>query len=415
MTRILHILDHSLPLQSGYSFRTRAILKAQEQMGWRPEAVTGVRQYQDGEQPGAMREVEDGLVFHRTPVRIDSPTPIFEWREVSTLAQRIVELHRAEPFDLLHAHSPALGGLAGLRAARQTGLPLLYEIRACWEDAAVGNGSGQQNNTRYRIVRALETHVARRADAIATICEGLRNDLIKRKISPDKVMVSPNGVDMGLFGDPPPRDEALARELGIGDADVIGFIGSFYDYEGLDDLVAAMPMLARRMTEAGRPVPHLLLVGGGPMADAVAAQAKASGLSDHIHFTGRVPHDAVSRYYSLIDILAYPRKPMRLTELVTPLKPLEAMAQGRLVLASDVGGHRELIEDGVTVTLFGAGDPAALAHAAADLLLRRDLWDDRRQTARTYVEKERNWAVNVARYRPVYHSLLDKPHKSRAA
>ena len=126
-----------------------------------------------------------------------------------------------------------------------------------------------------------------------------------------------------------------------------------------------MPLLLRT-----RPKAQLLLVGGGPMEEALKAQAAASPAADRIHFVGRVPHDEVDRYYALIDILAYPRKAMRLTELVTPLKPLEAMAQRKLVAASDVGGHRELIEDGVTGTLFPAGDPAALAAALADLFER---------------------------------------------
>ena len=129
-------------------------------------------------------------------------------------------------------------------------------------------------------------------------------------------------------------------------------------------------------------------------------------MADRIHFVGRVPHEAVELYYSLIDILAYPRKKMRLTDLVTPLKPLEAMAQGKLVAASDVGGHRELIEDGVTGTLFAPDDPAAIAAALASLLGERHLWDERRRTARTFVETHRNWSSNILRYEPVYQRLL---------
>src|SRR5262249_10212440 len=117
---------------------------------------------------------------------------------------------------------------------------------------------------------------------------------------------------------------------------------------------------------------------------------------------------AVDRYYSLIDILAYPRKAMRLTDLVTPLKPLEAMAQRKLVAASDVGGHRELIRDGATGTLFRAGDPAAIAEALARLLADRSGWEKRRDAARIFVESERNWSTNVARYAPVYQALTGK-------
>ena len=238
---------------------------------------------------------------------------------------------------------------------------------------------------------------------MAVICEGLKNDLVARGVAPAKIIVSPNGVDMEMFGAPVPPDAALRARLGLDDAEVIGFIGSFYDYEGLDDLIAAMPMLA-----AARPKAKLLLVGGGPMEANLRAQAEGSNVRDAIRFVGRVPHDTVEHYYALTDILAYPRKAQRLTELVTPLKPLEAMAQGRLVAASSVGGHRELIEDGVTGTLFAPDDPAAIARALEGLLADRAGWDARRATAKAFVEAKRNWAVNVSRYEPVYHILLER-------
>ena len=218
--------------------------------------------------------------------------------------------------------------------------------------------------------------------------------------------MSPNGVDLNLFGAPLPRDAALAAELGLGDADVIGFIGSFYDYEGLDDLIAAMPRLV-----AARPKATLLLVGGGPMEPMLRAQAAASPVADRIRFVGRVPHDAVDRYYSLIDVLVYPRKKMRLTDLVTPLKPLEAMAQGKLVAASEVGGHRELIEDGVTGTLFAADSPSAIADALASLFEARTDWDTRRAAARAFVERDRNWSSNIRRYETVYHQIAKGARK----
>jgi PEP-CTERM/exosortase A-associated glycosyltransferase len=398
MTRILHVLDHSLPLHSGYTFRTRALLKAQQGRGWDVRGITGNRHTAQGPD---VEEV-DGLTFHRVPGRSQSRiAPLAEWRDVKRLSAGIEALVQDWRPDLIHAHSPVLGALAAAPVARRHGLPLVYEIRAFWEDAAVGNGTGRQGDLRYRVTRFLEDRAIARADAVIVICEGLRQDLIARGVAPDKIAVSPNGVDMALFGDPPPPDEALRAQLGLEGADVIGFIGSFYDYEGLDDLIAAMPLLVAR-----RPRAHLLLVGGGPRAEALKAQAAASPVAAQIHFVGRVPHEEVERYYSLTDILAYPRKAMRLTELVTPLKPLEAMAQGRLVAASSVGGHRELIADGVTGTLFPPDDPAACADALAGLLADRALWDERRRTARAFVESERSWAKNVVRYEPVYQRLL---------
>ena len=193
----------------------------------------------------------------------------------------------------------------------------------------------------------------------------------------------------------------LREALGLGDGPVIGFIGSFYDYEGLDDLIAAMPDL-----QATHPGAQLLLVGGGPRDDALRAQAAASPASASIRFTGRVPHSEVERYYSLIDVLAYPRKASRLTDLVTPLKPLEAMAQQRIVAASDVGGHRELIVDGQTGVLFPADDPAGAAEAIGQLLDTSDSWDAIKANAQQHVADNHDWAKNIHRYQSVYHHLL---------
>jgi glycogen(starch) synthase len=397
--RILHVLDHSLPLHSGYTFRTRAILKAQQARGWQVACLTGARHRADGPDP----ELIDGLLFHRTARPAEGPSPLREWREIRALAKHLDQLVVRWRPDQLHVHSPVLNALAALQVARRRGVPLVYEIRAFWEDAAVGNGTGSEGSPRYRLTRALESYAAARADAVAVICEGLRADLIARGIAAEKIIVAPNGVDMTLFGNPLAPDTNFAQELGLAGADVVGFIGSFYDYEGIDDLIAAMPLLLEQ-----RPAAHLLLVGGGPMEARLKAQAERSPAAERIRFVGRVPHQEVDLYYSLIDVLAYPRKAMRLTELVTPLKPLEAMAQRKLVAASNVGGHRELIEDGVTGTLFPAGDPAALAGALAAMFNDRASWDERREAARRFVERDRNWSSNISRYEPVYQRLTGK-------
>lgn len=396
-------------------------MKAQIASGLEVAGVTGVRHSRNlpaGSTPPDSHEIIDGLDFFRTHGDATGPSPLREWRETGLLAGRIAEVIEEWRPDVLHAHSPALNGLAGLRAAQRSNLPLLYEIRAFWEDASIGNGTGSRHSARYWMTRILENHVITGADAVAVICDGLRRDLLARGVvADDRLVVVPNGVDMALFGTPPARDDVLAAELGLdaGTAQrpVIGFIGSFYDYEGLDDLIAAMAHLAQRQPQA-----QLLLVGGGPMEAALKAQAASSPVAANMHFTGRVPHDQVERYYSLIDILAYPRKAMRLTDLVTPLKPLEAMAQNRLVAASDVGGHRELIEHGRTGTLFRADDPVDCARALGDLLENRDIWDARRAAARSFVETKRNWYSNVERYLPVYQKLLGQtvdPDVHRAA
>ncbi len=404
MTRVLHVLDHSLPLHSGYTFRTRAILTAQQASGFEVRGITGLRHLADG--PDC--EAADGLTFHRTRGQANGPVGLREWREINLLADAIVALARDWRPDLLHAHSPALCGKAALIAARRLGLPLVYEIRAFWEDAAVSNGTGSEGNLKYRLTRALENNVVAGADAVVTICQGLKDDLVARGTDPAKITLSPNGVDLALFGAALAPDPALAQQLELGDGPVIGFIGSFYDYEGLDDLIAAMPALIARV-----PAARLLLVGGGPVEDALRAQAAASPAAAAIRFVGRVPHSQVERYYALMDVMAYPRKASRLTDLVTPLKPLEAMAQGKLVAASDVGGHRELITHGQTGTLFAPDDPAACAAILAGLLAEKSCWQAMREAGFAHVRTSHDWAKNVHRYHVVYQVLLAPPVQSR--
>ncbi|QIQ87327.1 TIGR04063 family PEP-CTERM/XrtA system glycosyltransferase [Erythrobacter sp.] len=413
MTRVLHVLDHSLPLHSGYTFRTRAILKAQQALGLEVRGITGQRHNIEPGSGGGEKspEAADGLTFHRTPGEPSGPLLLAEAREVRALSGAIRTLAREWRPDVLHAHSPALGGAAALMAGRALGLPVVYEIRAFWEDAAVGNRTGREGSAKYRLTRALETEVAKRADALFTICEGLRSDLIARGIPEGRIGVMPNGVDLSLFGEPVARDEALAGELGLAsNAPVIGYIGSFYAYEGVDDLIAAMPALRER-----HPGARLLLVGGGEMDGEWRAAAARLPEPGAVIFTGRVPHGEVERYYSLIDVLAYPRKKQRLTDLVTPLKPLEAMAQRRLVAASDVGGHRELITDGVTGTLFAPDDPAACAAALAELIDRRADWDAQRERAARHVRARHDWLANARHYLGVYQALLADGNRAGSA
>ncbi|MTW14073.1 glycosyltransferase, exosortase A system-associated [Pseudoduganella eburnea] len=399
--RILHVLDHSIPLHSGYTFRTRSILREQRALGWQTFHITGPKQGK----VDALRETVDGLEFFRTPpaTGLMSRLPVLnQVAVIDALAARLLEVAKEVKPDVLHAHSPALNAVAALRVGRKLGIPVVYEIRAFWEDAAVDHGTSKEWGLRYRMTRALETWALQRVDFATTICEGLRAEIAgTRGIPASKIEVIPNAVDIADFSVGGQADPQLAASLGLDGKTVLGFIGSFYAYEGLDLLLDAVPaMLAKR------PELRVLLVGGGPQEQALRAQAERLGIAGQVVFTGRVPHSEVQRYYDLVDVLCYPRHKMRLTDLVTPLKPLEAMAQGRLMAASDVGGHKELIEDGRTGVLFTAEDPQALAGKVLALLDAPHKWQEFRLQGRRFVETERNWAASVARYRHVYGSVL---------
>lgn len=398
--RILHVLDHSLPLHSGYTFRTLAILRQQRRLGWQTFQLTSPKQGEVGER----EEHVDDWTFYRTPPAsgFGATLPIVQHRALMrALRHRLGEVVASVQPDILHAHSPVLNALPALAVGKASGVPVVYEVRAFWEDAAADLGTAREWGPRYRLTRALETHALRRADTVTTICEGLRKDILTRGIGADKVTVIPNAVDVTEFTFQRTPDTALMQAHGLTHGKTIGFAGSFYAYEGLDLLLRAMPTVVQAVPGA-----RVLLLGGGPQEAALRTLAGDLGLDEYVHFVGRVAHAEVARYCSVMDVMVFPRISRRLTELVTPLKPLEAMAMGKLVAASNVGGHRELIADRETGYLFPPGSSDALARCLSELLAAPASWPAVIANARQFVERERTWAASVARYREVYARVL---------
>jgi PEP-CTERM/exosortase A-associated glycosyltransferase len=398
--RVLHVLDHSIPLHSGYTFRTVSLLREQRKLGWHTHHLTSPKHINCT----VAEEEVDGFYFHRTlaqPSLADKVPVLNQWVLMQQLQRRLLEVARNVQPHIIHAHSPVLNALPALKVGRKLNIPVVYEVRAFWEDAAVDHGTTAEDSLRYRMTRALETRALQRAAHVFTICDGLRGDMLQRGIPPEKITVIPNAVDIDSFNMGGVADEALKTQLGLAGCTVVGFIGSFYAYEGLDLLVDALPQVIACLPDV-----RVLLVGGGPQEAALKAQVARLKLDRYVVFTGRVPHSEVQRYYDLVDVLAYPRHSMRLTELVTPLKPLEAMAQGRLLVASDVGGHKELIRHGQTGMLFKAGSAASLADTLLQVIAKQDMWPELRRAGRWFVETERNWRVSVANYRAAYESVL---------
>ena len=400
--RILHILDHSIPLQSGYAFRTLSILKEQRALGWETFHLTGPKQG-----PTVVDEEQvDGWHFYRAPPPggiLEGVPGLGEIELMGEIAHRIEQVAKRVRPNILHAHSPVLNAIPAVRVGRRLGIPVVYEVRAFWEDAAVDHGTAREGGLRYRLTRWLETWALKRADAVTTICEGLRSDIVARGIPAQKVTVIPNAVDIEAFSMNAVPDPVLKQRLGLSDTLVLGFIGSFYAYEGIKLLLTALPKILLHAPHA-----RLLLVGGGPQEVQLKQIALELGVADKVVFGGRIPHGEVQQYYGIIDILVYPRLSMRLTELVTPLKPLEAMAQGRLLVASDVGGHRELVRDGETGFLFKPDDPDALAGVVSRIVKEPQRWLSMKKAGRHFVESERNWRASVARYVAVYDKLLGR-------
>jgi glycogen synthase len=398
MITALHVLDHFIPISSGYTFRSRYMLANQKRvLGIQPVVVTSTRH------EAILNQNEwEGIPIYTTPSSIaNGHSLIAELRNMHRLSRRILEVARLVKADVIHAHSPVLNAWPAWWAARELKIPVVYEIRAFWEDAAVLHGTTEQDSLRYRTTRMLETLACRRMDAVVTICEGLKSQLLDRKIAKNKIFVLPNGVDPEKFR--PGADALKVRaQLKLGTDPVIGFIGSLYRYEGLPLLIEAMSVLRKK-------VPNLrcLIVGEGFGAEEKELRNQASrlGVTDSIIFTGKVPHESILEYYAAIDILVYPRIKSRLLDLVTPLKILEALALSKPVIGSDVGGIQEILKDQVNGRLFHADDKEDLVATLMELIGNRNEQARLGENGRAYVLANRDWAQLIESHRDTYRSI----------
>jgi PEP-CTERM/exosortase A-associated glycosyltransferase len=395
--RVLHVIDHSLPVVSGYSVRSHAILQAQRGIGIDARAITAPSQGQT-----SAAETVRGITYLRTPGRCPASPLAFvrEAQLILHLARYLDRVVRADRIEVLQAHSPVRNGLAAWWAARRAGIPVIYELRGLWEDAAVARGITRTSTPRYHLSRALEGLLLRHVDALGVISNALRDEVVSRGVPRKRVFLVPNGVDMTEFH-PLDPDPELLRRYDLRGKTVFGFVGFFFAYEGVETLVDAFARRARSMPDA-----RLLLVGSGEEEARLRARVGDLACGSQVIFAGAVPHEEVHRWYSVCDVLVYPRRSNRLTELVTPLKPLEVMAMAKPVVASDVGGLCELVDHGQTGVLFPPGDPEELARTLSELASQPERRLALGARAQRFVCEERTWERIAGTYREVYASVL---------
>lgn len=407
--RVLYLLHNSLPYNSaGYATRSHGLLRQLSER-WEMRGVTRLGFPFDS--PGhdelesiPFQDEVDGVIYQRLTTEQGRwlKNPITDY--VAQYAEAVRGLAVEQRPFLIHAASNHWNGLTAVEAARTLGIPSVYEVRGLWEVTRASRNPEWHDSGMYRYVKRMEADAARGADRVITITQGLRDEMIERGVDEDKIHVVPNGVDTRRFT-PLERDEELAKELGLEGKTVIGYIGSVLDYEGLDMLVRAVAALDTRRDDF-----HLLIVGDGAEKEAFESLAEDLGvLGRVVTFTGRVPHADVERYYSLVDIAPFPRLPLPVCELVSPLKPFEAMAMGKAVVASDVRALAEIIDDGVNGLLHTKGDVGDLTRVIETLLDNPALVAQLGETSRKWVETERDWSSLADRVSSIYEELSMNP------
>lgn len=406
---ILHVLGTSLPYTlAGYTMRTQSLLSTLREAGVSTAGVTRLLYPVDRARLNAANADEvDGVTYLRAlPKR--APKSRDEFQQM--WAECIVDVARATRARLLHPTTDFPNGVAALSAAAELDLPVVYEVRGFLEDSVqaryeqyelANKGSLAEDATsRYRLSRAAETAVMKAVDAVTTLSEGMKAEITSRGVAPHKVHVMPNGVNtswLNIRTDP----EIARHETGVEPGSfLVGLITTFSEHEGIPTLLTAV----RQLRAQGVPL-KCLLVGDGPTFTKTKSWVQANRLSDAIIMTGRLPQNELPRWYQALDLFVLPRINARVTELVTPLKPLEAMALGVPVAATSVGALREIIDDGVTGALFSPDDPSDCAATVQSLLYDSARRNDLSQAAREWVAENRTWTSIAQRYVKLYQEL----------
>jgi glycosyltransferase involved in cell wall biosynthesis len=397
--RVLHLVNDALPSASaGYTIRTHEIVLAQKATGLDPHVVTRCGfPVTQGTLDGRRLVELDGIPYHRLlpwrmPGRADRAAALG-----LKMAARLTEQVRPS---VLHAASNYVNALVALAIGESRGLPVVYEVRGFWEDTWLSRHPDSEElagSELYRRNRDLETRCMLAADLVVTLGEAMRDEIVARGVPADKVLVVPNAVSEEFLR-PLPDASALRTELGLKDQEpVVGVVSSLVPHEGIGTLLEA----TRLLRERGMKV-RALIVGDGPERAALQRQAADLGLGEAAIFTGRVPAGKVREYHALLDVFVVPRTPDRVCQLVTPLKPVEAMASGLCVVASEVKALAEIIKPEMTGALTIPEDPVALADTLELLVCSPDIRRKLGDNAREWVARDRTWTHNAARYRDAY-------------
>lgn len=411
---ILHVVGKSLPkTQSGYTIRTHYTAMAQQRAGFH---VSVVCQVGENDTPDEERlDYVDDIAYYCLTGADRLSRPFTDW-----LNDNIAELdrlvRRIRPA-LLHAHADFFNAVIAQVVGRKYGIPVVYESRGFWEESWLSRTAQRHGISDWETVaerngmpdayllrRSMEEKARSESDHVFTLARVMEDHIVRAGLDPAKVSLVPNAVDPADFP-VVDRDITLAREHGISDDEtVIGYVSSIVEYEGIDILLEAYRQAAARTSMKLK----LLIVGDGPVLDELKAQRDRDQIQD-VLFTGRVPHEQVLGYYSLIDVFCVPRRPADVCRLVTPLKPFEAFSSGRAVVLSDVEALREIAEDSGAARLFQAGVPESLADTLVELVEDASARVEMARLGAEWVRRERSWDNNAETYVKAYSDLDVRP------
>ncbi|RAU19174.1 glycosyl transferase group 1 [Nitrincola tibetensis] len=415
MTRrkhLLYCLHQSVPhATNGYSTRSHGIAVGLKESGWKVNATTRTGFPWDANinvaGKGYHLEEVDGITYTACAGWSLAKTPLD--RYLAETADHFLREAQTSGAEVIVAASNHITALPALMAARRLGLPFVYEVRGLWEVTQASTQPEWMDSDRYHLMKSLESLASREADLVITLTEELADELVARGTSRDRIQVVPNAVDADRFK-PKAADPKLLKQLNIKpNIPVIGYAGSAVAYEGLELLLEALAELKKAEIEF-----RFVLVGDGKVIDLVKAKAKALKIENECRFTGRIPFDQVPNYLACMDIMPIPRLSSAVTEMVSPLKPLEAMAMAKAVVLSNVSPHKVFAGNNERGRLFQKDSVASLTETLKELIANPNERERLGQAARQWIEKERTWNQVTSHYSSFINRLLHQQAKSRS-
>jgi glycosyltransferase involved in cell wall biosynthesis len=401
--KVFYLLHNRLPYNSGgYATRSHGLLTNVATFGWEMHGVSRLG-YPWDKMPQKLSEATDsidGITYHRLfkeEIGLGK-LPLKEYLEA--YASELLEFAKKEKPSMIHAASNYMNGVVGNWVAKSLGIPSVYEVRGLWEITRISRQPEWKDTEYYNLMAQMEAEAAKGADAVLTLTEALKEEMISRGVRAEKISILPNGVTSHRF-QPLKRDKALQKALNVKGKTVIGYIGSVVAYEGLEYVVDAVALLIER----GLHNIAVLVVGDGAVLEAIQTRVASQNIEAYFIFTGRIPHDEVEKYYSLVDIVPIARKGQPVCEMVSPLKPFEAMAMGKVVIASNVAALQEIITHGKNGLLFQKDDVVDLADNLETLIQKPKLRKTIGKQAREWVVKKRDWRVISEHLHTVYQDL----------
>jgi glycosyltransferase involved in cell wall biosynthesis len=405
---VLYLAHMALPFESaGYCTRTHGLLT--NLSSFNPEVSVQTRLGYPLDK-GKLRHLEeddvkpqfaiDGLVYGYEQAIDPGITDSDERAYIERATLALIERARLIRPALIQAASNHVNGAIGLTAARALGLPFVYEVRGLWHMSRVARQPFFLHHSNYQAMDEAELAICKEADVVLAITHAVRHYLIGKGIAAERILVLPNGVDTHRFT-PIEPDQTLKAELNIGEGTIIGYVGSFVKYEGLNLLVEAFAKLREN-----QPNVYLLLVGDGETRNELEVMVDQLDIRDYVRFTGRVPHDDVNRYHSIIDIAPFPRTPDIVCEFISPLKPFESMAMGQVVVGSDVAALREIITDGEHGRLFKKGDSHDLFEVLTSLVSNPEEMIRLKSSGLDWVKEHRDWSKLASYLHKVHNAIL---------